>query len=360
VIIKVDLESDLYQKIQELVKHGKYPDLYEFIKVALENQILEETSGTETITEIYDEALPIDINLEEDFKTIIKYIKNASAKNEHIHSPTPDLIWTFYNRFFPTKIIAKTLLVMTKNEKVWFSLKKVRDESFMYAESISDKLRRFEEDNDLGRNEKLSTGLPLPRSEANGLKGNKKKKKLEKINASEMRFKEQFVGRFIKKDKLFKGACFDLGLVRIKLDKDDCLIRLSQLGAEFASLPNPILANEKLDSTFSEEEVKFIQNKIIPKFKLENKITKRILDELKNRKLSSKEIDEIYQNEWINFGKQKGNITGIDRKTLDKVVKDVLPPTSERVATMGRLSELKLVHWDIVGGKSVYSLGKYA
>ena len=361
MIIKLDLESDLYQKIQELVKQEKYSDLYEFIKIAVHNQILEETTESTNITENFeDSSQNFNIKLNEDYQKVIEYIKDVSGKNDYLHTPSSNLIWTFYNRFFPTKIIVSTLASMTTNEKIWFSLEQVRNESFNFAESISDKLRRFEEDNDLGRNEKLSTGLPLPRSESNGLKGNKKKKKLEKITASEMRFKEQFVGRFIKKDKSFKGACFELGLIRIKIIKDTCLMRLSTLGTEFAFLDNPVLTNRKLDETFSEKETKFIQNKIFPKFELENIIVKRILNELKKKKLSSNDIDEIYQKEWINFGKQKGKITGIDKKTLDKVVKDELPPTSERVATMGRLSELKLVHWDIVGGKSVYSLGKYA
>ena len=258
MIIKLDLESDLYQKIQELVKQEKYSDLYEFIKIAVHNQILEETTESTNITENFeDSSQNLNIKLNEDYQKVIEYIKDVSGKNDYLHTPSSNLIWTFYNRFFPTKIIVSTLASMTTNEKIWFSLEQVRNESFNFAESISDKLRRFEEDNDLGRNEKLSTGLPLPRSESNGLKGNKKKKKLEKITASEMRFKEQFVGRFIKKDKSFKGACFELGLIRIKIIKDTCLMRLSTLGTEFAFLDNPVLTNRKLDETFSEKETKF-------------------------------------------------------------------------------------------------------
>jgi metal-responsive CopG/Arc/MetJ family transcriptional regulator len=360
MIIKLDLESDLYQKIQELVKQEKYSDLYEFVKIAVQNQILEETSESKNITENFEEVSQnFNIKPNEDYKELIEHIKDVSGKNDHIHTSSSNLIWTFYNRFFPTKIIVSTLASITTPEKIWFPLEQVRYESFNFAVSISDKLRRFEEDNDWGRNKKLSTGLPLPESEVNGLKGKKRKDKLLKITASQMRFKEQFVGRFVKKDKSFKGACFELGLVRIKIVKDTCLMRLSRLGVEFASLDNPILTNEKFDVTFSEKETKFIQNKIFPKFKLEEIIVKRILNELKRKKLSSDDIDEIYQNEWINFEKQKGKITRKDSKTLDTSVKNKLSLTSERVATMGRLSELKLVHWDIVGGKSIYSLGKF-
>jgi hypothetical protein len=359
MIIKLDLESDLYQKIQEQVKQEKYSDLYEFIKIAVHNQILEETSGSENTIEKYEETSQnLQIKLSEDLQNVIEHINDKHRKNDHIAYFTSNLIWTFYNRFFPTKVIISTLASITTKDEIWFSLEQVREESFKFVEHISNKLRRFEEDSDLGRNEKLSTGLPLPRSEANGLKGNKKKKKLEKIIASEMRFKEQFVGRFIKKDQLFKGACFELGLVEIKIVNEYCLMRLSTLGAEFALLDNPILTNGKLNETFSKQETKFIQNKIFPKFKLENIIVKRILNELKNRKLSSNDIDEIYQNEMVDYITKNKDV--LDKTLVKSTMKEGVPPVAERVATMGRLSELKLVQWDIVKGKSIYSLGKYA
>ena len=51
VIIKLDLESELYQKIDELVQDGKYFDLYQFIKIAINNQLQEEKTGISKGTE---------------------------------------------------------------------------------------------------------------------------------------------------------------------------------------------------------------------------------------------------------------------------------------------------------------------
>ena len=44
MLIKVDVDGDLYKKIEGLVKDGKYDDLYDFVKIALNNQIQEEKS----------------------------------------------------------------------------------------------------------------------------------------------------------------------------------------------------------------------------------------------------------------------------------------------------------------------------
>lgn len=351
MLIKIDVDSDLYKKIENLVKIGKYDDLYDFIKIALNNQIQEEQS--ESSVEEIETVKPVITNIKKDIKEqerrLHEIFTGIETEENEIMLTYGSLIWTFYNRFFPVKIIVRKLASLITSNKIWFSLDELRDEAFAYAERISDQLKTYEDDNELGRNEKLSTGLPLPMSETRYLKGIKKKKKLEKIAASELRFKEQFVGRFIKKDLDFKGACFELGLVRAKINDDGCFLTLSDLGREFAIMENPILDNDNFDSNFSNEEVKLITKQIISKFDFENKIVKRILNELENKKMSSDELDGVFKEEWIEYQKIH------NPKEVDKIHS----VTSERVATMGRLAELKLVKWDIISGKSEYSIGKY-
>ncbi|WP_016939527.1 hypothetical protein [Nitrosopumilus sp. SJ] len=351
MLIKVDIDSDLYKKIEDLVKDGKYDDLYDFIKIALNNQIQEEQS--ESSTEGIGSSKPLDLEIKKNIKEMQRELHGLltgveTEKNEIILS-YGSMIWTFYNRFFPVKIIVRTLAnLITSTNKIWFSLDELREKSFEYAERVSDQLKAYEDENELGRNEKLSTGLPLPKSETKNLKGVKKKKKLDKIAASELRFKEQFVGRFLKKDLDFKGACFELGLVRAKINDDGCFLTLSDLGKEFAILENPILDEDRFDSNFSNEEVKLIRKQIISKFDFENKVVKRIMKELETKKMSSDELDDVFKEEWIEYLR----IHNPDE--ADKVYS----VTSERVATMGRLAELKLVKWDIISGKSEYSIVK--
>ncbi|AFS80038.1 hypothetical protein NKOR_00600 [Candidatus Nitrosopumilus koreensis AR1] len=61
MLIKVDIDSDLYKKIEDLVKDGKYDDLYDFIKIALNNQIQEEQS--ESSTEGIGSSKPLDLEI---------------------------------------------------------------------------------------------------------------------------------------------------------------------------------------------------------------------------------------------------------------------------------------------------------
>lgn len=345
MLIKIDIDSDLYRNIEKLIDEGKYSDLYEFIKIAINNQIQEEKSEPQYLEEkSFSETSParsfndIKLDIKEQQNQLAAILSGDILEKGEILPTSGELIWSFYNRFFPVKIIVRKLATMIINQnKVWFSLDEVREESFTSAESISDELKRLEEEREFGRSERLSTGLPLPKSETKSLKGNKLKKKLEKISASELRFKEQFVGRYIKRDNEFKGACFKLGLFRVKSENENCLITLSELGNEFALMENPLLDGDNFNSNFSDEEVKFIVTKIIPRFKIENIIVKTILKELKTKKLSSEDIDDIF------------------KKVMTKHEDTV---TSERVATMGRLSELNLVKWEIISGKSSYSLGK--
>lgn len=273
-------------------------------------------------------------------------------KSEIIPFPPP-LIWSFYTRFFPVKVVIRQLAILqsTNNQK-WIELETVQDEAFTYSENISDSLREYEDDKNIPRNEKLSTGLPLPRTELRGLRKSEREKRENKLVASKIRFQEQFVGRYIKKDSKFKGACFEMGLMSVKIEDNSCFVGLTEVGRELALMENPILDDSDYAKAFSDNEVKFILEKIIPKFELEKIIVVKILDELKNKKLSSDEIDKIFEDEKRNY------YTNL-KVTSEQMNKHLNSITQERVATMGRLSELQAVVWKIDNqGKSVYSLEK--
>lgn len=185
------------------------------------------------------------------------------------------------------------------------------------------------------RNKKLSTGLPASNLELLGLRGTAKKKKDDKIIRGRIRFMDQIVGKYVATDRSFSGSCFDLGLIGVKLDNQTCHVSLTELGREFALLENPILDRDSYESAFSDKEVRFIFHKLYSRFPLESKIIKKIVETLKKDTLTSSQIDVIFKDEKRNF------------------------LTEERIATMGRLSELQLVNWDIDNkGKSIYSLNQ--
>jgi len=115
-------------------------------------------------------------------------------------------------------------------------------------------------------------------------------------------------------------------------------------------MENPILDNEDFSHSFSDEEIQFIKNEIIPKFDLENKIIQKISEKVKEKNLTSNDVDEIFRDEKLKYYSKEE----IPSKQKDEILQTI---TQERVAMMGRLSEMRVVNWKIDSeGKSVYSL----
>jgi len=355
MLIKIDIESDLFKQIEKLVSEGKYENFYQFLKVAMNNQLQEEKS--EIISSDKTVPSPLDAKLNKIGQVLQQRIFNLLSEvplEESEIVPIPkDLIWSFYTRFFPVKVVIRKLVTMLYSEKKWIKLSDLQDESFFSAEAISDDLRGYEDDYNLPRNEKHSTGLPLPKSELYGLRGNKKKSKEEKLKASKIRFQEQIVGRQINKvSPDFSGACFEMGLMRVKFEDGECFVTLTENGYEFALMENPILDFDECNRSFSNEEIQFIKEKIISKFGLENKLVNLIIKQLESKMLSAKEIEIIFEKEKLQYYQDKISNEEYKRKLISTT-------TSERVATMGRLSELRITNWKInKQGQSEYSLGK--
>src|SRR3972149_7720545 len=99
MLIKFDMDSDLYRQIEKLVSEGKYDDVYQFLKIAIENQIHEEHSksklslGTESLESIRKEMVESSGKSLRDFAKTLREV--SCEKSELI--PTPRLfIWSFY------------------------------------------------------------------------------------------------------------------------------------------------------------------------------------------------------------------------------------------------------------------------
>jgi hypothetical protein len=251
-----------------------------------------------------------------------------------IQPKSSDLIWYFYNRFFPVKVaiyqLAKILALQHDN---WIELGDLQVQAFEFAQEVATKLKNIEIRAKMPRNKKLSTGLPASSMELISLRGTARRKKDDKLLRGRTRFMDQVIGKYVPKKLTFSGACFDLGLIGIQLRSEISFVSLTELGKEFALLENPILDKDSFESAFSEKEVQFIFHKIYGRFRLEKKIVEKIIESLKKESLTSNQIDQLFKSEHPEF------------------------ITEERIATMGRLSELQLINWEIDSeGKSKYSL----
>jgi hypothetical protein len=353
VIVKIDLDAVKVNKIEQLIATGNYLDIPQFVNVAISNQLEEEfstikgpiirsgkLSSAVEVGQLHmesdGESQNLTFPIADQYGPWRKQLQDLQVESTKIHPRTSDLIWYFYNRFFPVKLVIHVLAqIIAIQHKNWIELADVQVQAFEFAEGVATKLKNFEISAKMARNKKLSTGLPSSRMELVGFRGTSKRKKEEKLIRGRTRFMDQIVGKYVPKNRMFSGACFDLGLIGIQQRNEISYVSLTQLGKEFALLENPILDKDLFEAAFSDKEVYFIFHKIYSKFKLEEKIVKNIIEWLKKEPLTSSQIDELFKNEYTDF----------------------IP--EQRIATMGRLSELQIVKWEIDReGKSVYRLNR--
>jgi len=358
MIIKFDLESELFSHIQNMIKSGRYDDIYQFIKIAINNQLQEELSQDQQKEEkmiLFSEPQSENRIQIEKISDLQKYMENIPIQESEIPKPQEDLIWSFYTRFFPVKVVIYHLARMLNPQNLWIEISHLQERTFGFAEDICRRIEAYEEDHNLTREKKLSTGLPMTLASINLLKGAKRRKYEEKYQSSKRRFMEQIIGKPVKKGGVssFSGACFSMGLLAVKFGGEECFVSLTKNGRDFVMWENPILDGNDFAQVFSDDEARFILTRIYPLFPIENKVIQEIISALKNKDMKSQEIDVIFKKEQdkiFNFYSNEPHKLSTDRK------KDII--TQARVATMGRLSELKIVNWKLGKDGSVYSLNK--
>ena len=276
------------------------------------------------------------------------------------------LLFTHYSRLLPVKIAISLLGNMMREQKSpVINFNDFRARAYELAEEISKKLIVYEKENKKTREEKISTGLPRPSiiSEVTA-----------KQAVAEQRYKDRYFGKLKRRhdtgETTFEGALMALGIIKIFAKKKDVLITLTDLGKKFYLLDNPIINGTNFPA-FSNEEREFLVTKIIPNRPLETKLIKTATEIITYEDALSSEItdtlDTEFENTLKNFVKKSN-----DKKFTDKIQSDIIDKTDElrqnnegkqtpveacRIATMGRLTELGVVSWDInKEGKSEYEI----
>ena len=173
MIIKFDIDSEFFKKIQGLIDAEKYENIHQFIKIALTNQLQEEISFEETPQD--DElSLIEDTELQKSESSSKKYddkFKEIKIDYSDVLKPQEhEIIWSFYNRFLPVKITITTLADLISIDKPWIEIEDLQEAALKSAQTISEKIKNYEDENGLTRNKKLSTGLPLSKTELHGIK----------------------------------------------------------------------------------------------------------------------------------------------------------------------------------------------
>ena len=297
-------------------------------------------------------------------KKYIQSLKKITVPKNFIPYDGFPLLFSFYSRLLPVKIVITVLgqlMERSKGEKV--ELRELRLNAYDIAEEISKKIISYEKEHSIPRNKKTSTGLPKKGTDENDE---------EKIAMAQKRFKDQFIGKIrknrITKTEQFEGASVALGLVYATQEGDKTFVSLTEDGKKFFLMENFVIQGEYEKGPLSEEESKFIFEHLIPKLELEDRFVKNALDliEKYSKKNTGEKITAVLDKQFYNIVTQFKQEDADKVKTYnlnhmdsfeDEATKRKI--TAWRVATMGRLAEMKKVEWTIdKEGDSVYRIIK--
>ncbi|MCY4491818.1 MAG: hypothetical protein OXC46_10250 [Thaumarchaeota archaeon] len=298
--------------------------------------------------------------LQENLENAIEYVCNldVTKPNDVIPYDGYPLLSGFYSRILPVKIVLAVLADMLERSKSnAVKLQDLRVHAYDIAEEIAVILTRRENQYNIPRNEKKSTGLPKK-----GLYD----KDEEKVAMAQKRFKDQYVGKVrrnrITKKIHFEGALSALGLVHAYYDEGVVWVSLDKLGVEFVKLENPILQGNYDGMALSNAESDYIIKWLIPQRELEKQFVDSCIELVKKYhdtpdKYSKKitdALDDMIRNiseQYVSEHPEVKNLYRLDVKSNDARRKI----SQWRFATMGRLAEMGIVKWKIdTSGDSVY------
>ena len=331
-------------------------------KTTNESEVTQQTFTTDNEFE----NVQTNLDITKEFIKQINFNEISKEGYDEIKFDGWPLLFTHYSRLLPVKIAISLLGNMMREQKSpVINFNDFRARAYELAEEISKKLIVYEKENKKTREEKISTGLPRPSiiSEVTA-----------KQALAEQRYKDRYFGKLKRRhdtgETTFEGALMALGIIKIFAKKKEVLITLTDLGKKFYLLDNPIINGTNFPA-FSNEEREFLVTKIIPNRPLETKLIKTATEIITYEDALSSEItdtlDTEFENTLKNFVKKSN-----DKKFTDKIQSDIIDKTDElrqnnegkqtpveacRIATMGRLTELGVVSWDInKEGKSEYEI----
>ena len=398
------------QRIRDLVESKKYRNSDDFFKSAIEILLTWESEHPEEVMELMKSLMPFspqqeafmkqsmnpeelkkqfgDLEIDKDFSEISQQKELARTDDDHLKlrdnfkhtkkyieslkitklkSTIPydgyPLLSGFYSRILPVKIVLTVLChLLERNKETKIELQTLRIHAYDIAEEISESLTKYENENDIPRNKKMSTGLP---------KKGREEKDEEKITMAQKRFKDQFVGkvrknRITKKDH-FEGALSSLGLVNAFQENEKIFVSLTQYGKDLFLIDNPVIEGDYDKGPLSKQESDFIYKKLIPQRELEKEfidIALKVIKKFPNGEYKKFEkitnaLDNEFRQAAIEYLKKNPqaqelyNLNHLETKseTAERKI------SQWRLATMGRLAELGVVNWLInEKGDSEYSI----
>lgn len=273
VRLVVDIPKSLVGRVKTAVEEGGYENAREFVQTAIENQLELEEADVDDQIPTFDEVIQ-----EEATSTPLQRADEPTSSAEgglhdgferhslenvpRVVPPDPERIdqgplWGQYNRIFPIKLVLRRLANeivddrqtrqarLTDGPEGTVELPPFRDETAGLARQYGFEIQRADEQYSRGRGEKLASALPT---------GDDEQKSIE-------RFKSHFVGG-VDRNGNFSGAPATMKLVGIDHEQP-YWIGLTDAGAKFAELPNPLLDEGPFaEESLSDDEREFYVNHV--------------------------------------------------------------------------------------------------
>lgn len=253
----IDLTSIHNEKIQELIRRGKFQSVAAFIYTAIENQIYLESSSKEVLEHysaqdkntlsqlVIGSSIDLSVLLSRDINDI--EIIKPPEDNKIIFPPQKEgsdantWVWGQVNRIFPLKVALRVLGNMIKQgKKSTMDVNTFREKAAEVARGVGLKLLAIEKEEGRKRGEKVSSGLPIGEPEFK----------------SKSRYKNHFLVS-VRKDGMLDGALARFKFINIEKEENKKNIGITKEGLSFASLENPIIDKEECNVSFSDEEKEF-------------------------------------------------------------------------------------------------------
>lgn len=239
-----NLDPSTYDKVEELVETRGYRDIDQFIRTAVQNQISLEHEEISTLSADTKQPTTSDVVWSHEIPSNPPIGKPFDMDRED------QLLFQQYYRFFPLVVVVAELADLTSNADGPVALSQFRSHMRDAVEEIRNPLREWEDENDVKKTERKSTGLP--------------KTDVKNPDYSMKRFLDHYVGRVRQRDNRPLGFGNDLALISYRPleDQSKCLVQLTRDGKQLLNLGNPLLANGPDSPTLSGEEKQFLTQQV--------------------------------------------------------------------------------------------------
>lgn len=288
----VEVPDSQQEKIRRLIRKGKFTSFFDFVNVAIENQLILEETGQVLTSEGFNNALigrrNVSSSRDEETKSRELAVMQKAIigsrfpelslypggysdiqltpmpKDKMVNSNTP--LWGQYNRLLPVKVALRLLAnTLKKGEMQYVDLEQFREHVAEVARDLGLFLREQDRRTRKSRGERTFIGFPVRKDEYK----------------SKERFKDHFVGYVDTKGHPI-GALSELKMVSIVAVKRETLLGITEPGLTFAAIRNPVLDGKKAERPFSEEEAAYYLQHVWRNLPGEREAVSFLLQTIKN------------------------------------------------------------------------------